>query len=105
MVALGYQCYFQRAVDQVKESLVKDLESDSLTAAERKAKEALKKWLDQQSLVGILDWFDCIEQTQARRDGARLNLKTELTSRDELFLKLLMPPSEKKSATDTPPAA
>ena len=105
MVALGYQCYFQRAVDRVKASLVKDLESDSLTAAERKAKEALKKWLDQQSLVGILDWFDCIEQTQARRDGERLNLKTELTSRDELFLKLLMAPSEKKSAADTPPAA
>lgn len=105
MVALGYQCYFQQAVDRVKESLGKDLESDSLTAAERKAKEALKKWLDQQSLVGILDWFDCIEQTQARRDGARLNLKTELTSRDELFLKLLMAPSEKKSATDAPPAA
>ncbi len=57
-------------------------------------KEALKKWLDQKSQVDILDWFDCIEVTRARRDGARLTLKTELTARDKLFLSLLMTPAK-----------
>ena len=85
-------------MDRVKESLARDIASNSVTAAEKKAKETLKNWLDQQSLVGILDWFDCIEQTRARRDKECLNLKTELTSRDKLFLKLLMAPSEKTSS-------
>lgn len=98
MVALGYQCYFQQAVARVKDSLAKDIASNSLTAADKKAREALKRWLNQQSLVGILDWFDCIEQTRARRDKECLNLKTELTSRDKLFLKLLMTPSEEASS-------
>ena len=104
MVALGYQCYFRQAVARVKETLAKDIASDSLTAEDKKAKEALKRWLDQQSLVGILDWFDCIEQTRARRDKECLNLKTELTSRDKLFLKLLMAPSEKTSSRQEPSA-
>ena len=102
MVALGYQLYFQNAVARVKETLLKDLASDSEKASDKKAKEALKKWLDQQSLVGILDWFDCIEQTQARRDGERLTLRTELTSRDKLFLKLLM---ETEGKASTAPAS
>ena len=66
-------------------------------------KEALKKWLDQKSQIDILDWFDCIEETRARRDGARLALKTELTARDKLFLSLLMMPEGDPSVTTSTP--
>lgn len=92
MVALGYQLYLREAISRVKDAVSVRQETDS--ESEWKQKEALKKWLDQKSQVDILDWFDCIEVTRARRDGARLTLKTELTARDKLFLSLLMTPAK-----------
>ena len=95
MVALGYQLYFQEAVTAVKKSLEKELVSGAENETNRKVKDALRKWLNQLSFVGILDWFDCIEQTQARRDRDRLTLRTELTARDKLFLQMLYATAEK----------
>lgn len=92
MVALGYQLYFREAVLRVKKLLA--VRQDSDTESTWEAKEALKKWLDQMSEVEILDWFDSVEETRARRDRDRLALKTELTARDKLFLELLMSPTE-----------
>ena len=92
MVALGYQLYFREAVLRVKKLLA--VRQDSDTESTWKAKEELKKWLNQMSDVEILDWFDSIEETRARRDRDRLALKTELTARDKLFLDLLMSPTE-----------
>lgn len=100
MVALGYQLYLREAISRVKDSISVRQESDS--ESEWKLKEALKKWLDQKSQVDILDWFDCIEETRARRDGSRLALKTELTARDKLFLSLLMTPDADPSVTVSP---
>jgi len=101
MVALGYQLYLRDAISRVKDSISVRQESDS--ESEWKLKQALKKWLDQKSQVDILDWFDCIEETRARRDGARLALKTELTARDKLFLSLLMTPEAGPSVTVSTP--
>ncbi len=92
MVALGYQLYFREAILRVKKLLAERQDSD--TESTWKTKEALKKWLNQSSEVEILDWFDSIEETRARRDSDKLALKTELTVRDNLFLELLMSPTK-----------
>lgn len=86
-VALGYRLYFQEAVKAVQAQLKERLPTD--TETEWKAKEGLRKWLDQKSLVDILDWFDCIELTRLNNGASTVSLKTELTSRDKLFLTML----------------
>ena len=46
-------------------------------------------WLDQHSLIQILDWFRCVDYVAATGNDSASKWTTETTKRDQLFLKLL----------------
>jgi hypothetical protein len=54
-----------------------------------KLENQLDKWLEQRSLVQILDWFDCIETTNVRAAMGNYRWSTESVARDRLFLEYL----------------
>lgn len=51
--------------------------------------EKLLAWLDQHSLIQILDWFRCVDYVAATGNDSASKWTTETTKRDQLFLKLL----------------
>ena len=64
-------------------------EKEGKTKAELELEEKLRIWLEQRSLVQILDWFRAVDFVRVTGDTSRISWSTETTRRDELFLKLL----------------
>ena len=54
-----------------------------------KLEEKLLAWLDQHSLIQILDWFRCVDYVATTGNDSASKWTTETTKRDQLFLKLL----------------
>ena len=49
----------------------------------------LLAWLNQHSLIQILDWFRCVDYVAATGNASASKWTTETTRRDQLFLKML----------------
>lgn len=86
-ISLGYHCFLMKKIKDVREQLGKD--SDGKTKAEIKLENKLNAWLEQRSLVQILEWFDCIETTNVQTEMGRQRWSTESIARDQLFLECL----------------
>ena len=86
-VALCYHCFLTKKIKEVQARLGKDEEgkTKALVTLEKK----LDKWLNQRSLVQILDWFDCIETTKVKTAMGNYRWSTESVARDRLFLEYL----------------
>ncbi len=83
-VGLGYQCFFSKKLDEVKQSL--GVEDGKKSLAELNLEKKLLAWLKKHSLVQIFDWFDCIETTTIKTEGSERRWSTESIARDRLFL-------------------
>ena len=86
-IALGYHCFLTKKIKEMRNGLGKN-ESEKPKALVKLEKK-LDKWLEQCSLAQILDWFDCIETTNARTAMGDYRWSTESVTRDQLFLKYL----------------
>jgi hypothetical protein len=86
-VALGYHCFLTKKIKEVQAGLGKNIsgKTKALVTLEKK----LDKWLNQRSLVQILDWFDCIETTSVQTAMGNYRWSTESVARDRLFLECL----------------
>lgn len=58
-------------------------------AEELNLEEKLLAWLDQHSLIQILDWFRCVDYVATTGNDSASKWTTETTKRNQLFLKLL----------------
>lgn len=86
-IGLGYHCFFAKKVLELKRTL--GTEKEGKTKADLELEEKLRIWLEQRSLVQILDWFRAVDFVRVTGDTSRISWSTETTRRDELFLKLL----------------
>ena len=81
-VALGYHCFLEKKIKDVRKRLCVD---KTITEAEQKKEKALAKWLDERSLIQILEWFDCVAEVKV--DGT--TWRTEISTKETLFLEML----------------
>lgn len=63
--------------------------TEKKTKEELNLEEKLLAWLDQHSLIQILDWFRCVDYVATTGNDSASKWATETTKRDQLFLKLL----------------
>ncbi|NOY60562.1 MAG: transposase [Calditrichaeota bacterium] len=84
-VSLGYHCFLTKKIKEVRDGLGKNERDKSKALV--KLEKKLDKWLEQ--LAQILDWFDCIETTNAQTAMGNYRWSTESVARDQLFLKYL----------------
>lgn len=86
-VGLGYYFFLNRRIRLLKETLGEN--DGSKTKETLKREMALKAWLDNRSLIQILEWFDAVTERRIQTPFARRRVTTETTSRDQLFLEKL----------------
>lgn len=86
-VAMGYYFFLNRRIRLLKETLGED--DGSKTKEMLKREKALKTWLENRSLIQILEWFDAVTETRIQTPFARRRVTTETTARDDLFLQKL----------------
>lgn len=88
-VGLGYHCFLAKRILDVKKAL-SEIETEGKTKEEELSLEAkLLAWLNQHSLIQILDWFRCVDYVAATGNASASKWTTETTRRDQLFLKML----------------
>jgi hypothetical protein len=63
-VALGYHCFLTKKIEEVHVRRGKN--ESGKTKVLVGLEKQLDKWIKQHSLAQILDWFDCIETTNAQ---------------------------------------
>jgi len=86
-ISLGYHCFLSKKIKEVLSKL-----GESTTGKNKelvKLENQLKNWLEQRSLVQILEWFDCIETTNVQTAMGTYRWSTESVARDQLFLRYL----------------
>ena len=86
-ISLGYHCFLMKKIKEVQDKLVN--ERVGKTKAQLKLENKLNNWLEQRSLIQILEWFDCIETTNVQTEMGRQRWSTESVARDQLFLDCL----------------
>lgn len=86
-IGLGYHCFLSKRILDVKAKL--RTPDPGKTQAELDLEKKLLSWLNQRSLVGILDWFKCVDHIAATGGESSTHWTTETTRRDRLFLKML----------------
>mgnify|MGYP001163330100 FL=1 len=86
-ISLGYHCFLMKKIKEVRGALGKEEISKPEMLVKLESK--LDKWLEQRSLVQILDWFDCIETTTVQTAMSDYRWSTESVARDRLFLERL----------------
>ncbi len=86
-ISLGYHCFLMKKIKEVQDKLVN--ERAGKTKAQLKLENKLNNWLEQRSLIQILEWFDCIETTNVQTEMGRQRWSTESVARDQLFLDYL----------------
>lgn len=87
-VGLGYHCFLTKRIQDVKKGLAQK-STEKKTKEELNLEEKLLAWLDQHSLIQILDWFRCVDYVATTGNDSTSKWTTETTKRDQLFLKLL----------------
>lgn len=87
-VGLGYHCFLTKRIQDVKKGLAQK-STEKKTKEELNLEEKLLAWLDQHSLIQILDWFRCVDYVATTGNDSASKWATETTKRDQLFLKLL----------------
>lgn len=89
-VAYGYEAFFQKELNRVKNSLAIPTGNPEHDKSETFKKEkALLNWLKGMSVAKLFDWFDAIQETTVDSNIGRARWKTETIERDRLFLSLL----------------
>lgn len=97
-VGLGYHCFLQTKIKELKEQLELSLSDNNLDEKDKKQRADLLKWLKKQSTQSLIDWFDCIELTNLRSENLSATQRSGDTKRDRLFFTLLgVPGFEEKS--------
>ena len=86
-ISLGYHCFLMKKIKELRAKLGDDIAGK--TKAQLKLERKLEKWLEQRSLVQILEWFDCIETTNVQTAMGTYRWSTESVARDQLFLDYL----------------
>ena len=87
-VGLGYHCFLAKRILDVKKAL-SEKETEGKTREELSLEAKLLAWLNQHSLIQILDWFRCVDYVAATGNASASKWTTETTRRDQLFLKML----------------
>lgn len=87
-VGLGYHCFLSKKILDVK-ALLAEKRVDGKTKEEQNLEGKLLDWLNQNSLIQILDWFRCVGYVNVTGIAGSSKWTTETTKRDRLFLKLL----------------
>ena len=87
-VGLGYHCFLAKRILDVKKAL-SEKETEGKTKEELSLEAKLLAWLNQHSLIQILDWFRCVDYVAATGNASASKWTTETTTRDQLFLKML----------------
>lgn len=87
-VGLGYHCFLAKRILDVKKAL-SEKEIEGKTKEELSLEAKLLAWLNQHSLIQILDWFRCVDYVAATGNASASKWTTETTRRDQLFLKML----------------
>lgn len=87
-VGLGYHCFLAKRILDVKKAL-SEKETEGKTKEELSLEAKLLAWLNQHSLIQILDWFRCVDYVAATGNASASKWTTETTRRDQLFLKML----------------
>lgn len=121
-VALGYRCFLEKKIAEVKAGLEADIQKCNLaetaykkeheTVDKRSAEwkqfaenngiqdldlilmKKLNNWLRNRSLNQVLDWYECTERTTVSTPVARKRWTTEFIAQDRLFLQRLGVASE-----------
>lgn len=87
-IGLGYHCFLSKKILDVK-ALLAEKRVDGKTKEEQNLEGKLLDWLNQNSLIQILDWFRCVDYVNVTGIAGSSKWTTETTKRDRLFLKLL----------------
>ena len=87
-VGLGYHCFLAKRILDVKKAL-SEKETEGKTKEELSLEAKLLAWLNQHSLIQILDWFRCVDYVATTGNASASKWTTETTRRDQLFLKML----------------
>ena len=87
-VGLGYHCFLAKRILDVKKAL-SEKETEGKTKEELSLEAKLLAWLNQHSLIQILDWFRCVDYVAATGNASASKWTTETTTRDQLLFKML----------------
>lgn len=88
--ALSYEDYLRFQISRMKEDLGKGTNEPGHNTKEILGMELkLKKWLEDTSFSNILRWFDAYETTEVSATVANRRWSSEITKRDQMFLKKL----------------
>lgn len=89
-IAYGYEEYFQRSINNLKDTLAVPTGDPEIDDSELFKKEkALRDWLNKMSVAKLFDWFDAIQRTTVTTKMAKTRWSTETIERDRLFLQKL----------------
>lgn len=86
-VGLGYYFFFLNELKKLKAHL--GVDDGTKSAAQLKNESKLRSWLENKTLVQILQWFDAVYAMQVETPYGKRIITTETTARDELFLREL----------------
>jgi transposase len=86
-VALCYHEYLHKAISNIKKTLaIKSGDPAHDKAQNLKEEKSLLDWLNGISIERLFAWFDCIEETKVNTNMGKRRWRTEIISRDRLFL-------------------
>jgi phage gp16-like protein len=86
-VALCYHEYLNKAISNIKKTLaIKNGDPAHDKARNLKEEKSLLDWLNDISIERLFAWFDCIEETKVNTNMGKRRWRTEIISRDRLFL-------------------
>lgn len=85
-VGLGYY-FFLNELKNLKARL--GVDDGTKSAVQLKNASKLRSWLENKTLVQILQWFDAVYAMQVETPYGKRTITTETAARDELFLREL----------------
>ena len=86
-VGLGYCLFFLNELKKLKARL--GVDDGTKSAVQLKNESKLRSWLENKTLLQILQWFDAVYAMQVETPYGKRTITTETTARDELFLREL----------------
>lgn len=86
-VGLGYCFFFLNELKKLKARL--GVDDGTKSAVQLKNESKLRSWLENKTLLQILQWFDAVYAMQVETPYGKRTITTETTARDELFLREL----------------
>ena len=73
-VALGYRFVLQSMMERTAQEAERRANDESLGKTVRKQYEKLTAWIRSMTLKQLLDWFDCVERVEVRKQGGSVPL-------------------------------